>query len=156
MLRRLPFFPRVPLAILSDQEGSEGAQGAGESRWLGATDRVLVLEPRRLAARAAAARMAESLGEAVGQTVSRGAGGGPSPRRAFAVGCSKPSSLSGPVPPTPLCAGRFTALGCDQVGYRVRLDSKVSRATLVECVTEGVLLRRLQVDPLLEVPSLRR
>jgi ATP-dependent helicase HrpB len=35
----------------------------------GPTSRILVLEPRRLAARAAAARMAHNLGEAVGETV---------------------------------------------------------------------------------------
>jgi len=46
---------RVPLALLE-----EGWRGDG---------RILVLEPRRLAARAAARRMAETLGEAVGQTV---------------------------------------------------------------------------------------
>ncbi|MEP2781631.1 MAG: ATP-dependent helicase HrpB [Pseudoruegeria sp.] len=44
---------RVPLALLND----------------GATGRILMLEPRRLAARAAAERMAETLGEPVGQTV---------------------------------------------------------------------------------------
>ncbi|MCR6630579.1 MAG: ATP-dependent helicase HrpB [Magnetospirillum sp.] len=46
---------RVPLSLLGQD-------------WL-AGGRVVMLEPRRLAARAAAARMAESLGEAVGQTV---------------------------------------------------------------------------------------
>ncbi|MBR9971386.1 ATP-dependent helicase HrpB [Magnetospirillum sulfuroxidans] len=46
---------RVPLALL-DQD------------WLGG-QRILMLEPRRLAARAAAARMAETLGQAVGETV---------------------------------------------------------------------------------------
>lgn len=45
---------RVPLALLP----TEGARG-----------RILMLEPRRLAARAAAERMAGALGEAVGQTV---------------------------------------------------------------------------------------
>lgn len=45
---------RVPLALLP----TEGARG-----------RILMLEPRRLAARAAAERMAETLGEPVGQTV---------------------------------------------------------------------------------------
>ena len=45
---------RVPLAIL------EAGLGKG---------RIIMLEPRRLAARAAAARMAESLGEPVGKTV---------------------------------------------------------------------------------------
>lgn len=46
---------RVPLALL------------GES-WLGA-GRIILLEPRRLAARAAAHRMAETLGERLGETV---------------------------------------------------------------------------------------
>ena len=65
---------------------------------------IVVLEPRRLAARAAATRMAEILGEPVGKTV----------------------------------------------GYRVRFDSKISRDTRIEVVTEGVLARRLQRDPGLE------
>ncbi|MFN7053697.1 MAG: DEAD/DEAH box helicase, partial [Gemmobacter sp.] len=43
---------RVPLALLAQVTG-----------------RILMLEPRRLAARAAAARMAETLGEPLGQTV---------------------------------------------------------------------------------------
>ncbi|HTH15024.1 MAG TPA: ATP-dependent helicase HrpB [Magnetospirillum sp.] len=46
---------RVPLALL-------------DQAWL-AGNRIVMLEPRRLAARAAAARMAESLGEEVGRTV---------------------------------------------------------------------------------------
>ncbi|MBW4050221.1 MAG: ATP-dependent helicase HrpB [Proteobacteria bacterium] len=66
--------------------------------------RILMLEPRRLAARAVAARMAQTLGEAVGRTV----------------------------------------------GYRMRLDTKVSRETRIEVVTEGVLTRMLQTDPALE------
>src|SRR5690348_12698185 len=66
--------------------------------------RILMLEPRRLAARAVALRMAETLGEAVGRTV----------------------------------------------GYRMRLDTKVSRDTRLEVVTEGVLTRMLQTDPALE------
>ncbi|NBV62535.1 MAG: DEAD/DEAH box helicase, partial [Rhodobacteraceae bacterium] len=45
---------RVPLALLE----AEAVQG-----------RILMLEPRRLAARAAAERMAQTLGEAVGQTI---------------------------------------------------------------------------------------
>ena len=36
------------------------------------------------------------------------------------------------------------------VGYRVRMDSRVSPATRIEVVTEGVLTRRLQSDPSLE------
>src|SRR5499427_8662549 len=50
---------RVPLVLA----GQPWAQASGSSR------RILVLEPRRLAARAAAERMAHNLGEAVGETV---------------------------------------------------------------------------------------
>jgi ATP-dependent helicase HrpB len=74
----------------------------GES-WA-AGKRILMLEPRRLAARAVAVRMAQTLGEGVGRTV----------------------------------------------GYRMRLDTKVSRETRIEVVTEGVLTRMLQTDPELE------
>jgi ATP-dependent helicase HrpB len=63
--------------------------------------KLLVLEPRRLAARAAAARMAATLREAVGASV----------------------------------------------GYRVRFDSKVSAATRIEVVTEGVFTRLVLDDP---------
>lgn len=68
------------------------------------TGRILMLEPRRLAARAAAERMAATLGEAVG--------------------------------------GR--------VGYRMRGESRVSAATRIEVVTEGILTRILQDDPSLD------
>jgi hypothetical protein len=37
------------------------------------------------------------------------------------------------------------------VGYRVKLESRVSSATRIEVITEGILLRRLQQDPSLEV-----
>lgn len=80
----------VPLALL-------------EERWL-AGKRVLMLEPRRLAARAVAQRMASILGEPIGRTV----------------------------------------------GYRMRRDTRVSRDTRIEVVTEGVLTRMLQTDPALE------
>ena len=66
--------------------------------------RILMLEPRRLATRAVAQRMSQTLGEAVGRTV----------------------------------------------GYRMRMDTRVSRDTRVEVVTEGVLTRMLQNDPALE------
>jgi ATP-dependent helicase HrpB len=66
--------------------------------------RILMLEPRRLAARAVAQRMSQTLGEAVGRTV----------------------------------------------GYRMRMDTRVSRDTRIEVVTEGVLTRMLQNDPALE------
>src|SRR5580693_3689724 len=50
---------RVPLA-LAEEEWAKKSGKAG---------RILVLEPRRLAARAAAERMAQTLGEQVGETV---------------------------------------------------------------------------------------
>jgi len=81
---------RVPLALLDEP-------------WL-AQRRIIMLQPRRLAARAAAAFMARSLGEAVGQTV----------------------------------------------GYRIRSDTRVSRHTRIEVVTEGVLTRILQDDAAIE------
>ncbi len=65
------------------------------------TGRIVMLEPRRLAARAAAERMAETLGEAVGGVV----------------------------------------------GYRIRGEAKVGRATRIEVVTEGILTRMIQSDP---------
>ncbi|KUJ76132.1 ATP-dependent helicase [Ruegeria marisrubri] len=77
---------RVPLAMLE-----AGVTGG----------RIVMLEPRRLAARAAAERMAETLGERAGETV----------------------------------------------GYRVRGEVKVSRATRIEVVTEGILTRMLQSEP---------
>ncbi|NEU64020.1 ATP-dependent helicase HrpB [Paenibacillus sp. ALJ109b] len=80
----------VPLALL-------------EEPWV-AGRKIIMLEPRRLAARSAAARMAASLGEKVGLTV----------------------------------------------GYRVRMDTRVSQSTRIEVVTEGVLTRMLQQDQGLE------
>ena len=68
--------------------------------WIG-QGKIIVLEPRRLAARAAAERMAKTLGEPVGRTV----------------------------------------------GFRVRMQSKVSAATRIEVVTEGVFTRMLLADP---------
>src|ERR1700681_4887490 len=66
--------------------------------------KIIMLEPRRLAARAAAARMAMTLGEQVGETV----------------------------------------------GYRVRFGSKISAATRIEVVTEGIFTRRVLDDPALD------
>lgn len=67
--------------------------------------RILMLEPRRIAARAAAEFMAAARGEKVGATV----------------------------------------------GYRIRHESKVSAATRIEVITEGILTRLLQDDP--ELPG---
>ncbi len=63
--------------------------------------KIILLEPRRLAARAAAGRMAELLRENVGETV----------------------------------------------GYRMRLDNRVSSKTRIEVVTEGVFARMVLDDP---------
>jgi ATP-dependent helicase HrpB len=75
--------------------------------WL-AGRKIVMLEPRRLAARVVAARMASLLGEPVGK----------------------------------------------RVGYRVRFDTRVSRDTQIEVVTEGVLTRMLQSDNGLEQAGL--
>lgn len=78
---------RVPLALL-------------DAPWA-AGKKIIVLEPRRIAARASADRMAKSLGERAGETV----------------------------------------------GYRVRFGSKISRATRIEVVTEGIFTRQILDDP---------
>lgn len=77
----------VPLALMKE-------------RWLNGK-KIIMLEPRRLAARTAARRMASLLEESVGHSV----------------------------------------------GYRTRLETKVSHATAIEVVTEGILTRILQHDP---------
>jgi ATP-dependent helicase HrpB len=71
-----------------------------DAPWRG-DGRIILLEPRRLAARAAAARMASLLGEQVGDTV----------------------------------------------GYRMRLDNRISGRTRIEVVTEGVFARMILDDP---------
>jgi len=78
---------RVPLALLDEPWAKD--------------KKIIVLEPRRIAARASAERMAKTLGERVGETV----------------------------------------------GYRVRFGSKVSRATRIEVVTEGIFARQILDDP---------
>ncbi len=81
---------QVPLALL-------------DAPWLQGR-KILMLEPRRVAARSAAQFMARQLGDEVGGTV----------------------------------------------GYRIRFENKVSARTRVEVVTEGILTRMLQDDPMLE------
>ena len=85
--------------------------GAGKSTLLPLTlleslpeGKILMLEPRRIAARQIATRMAAMIGEKSGQTV----------------------------------------------GYRVRFESKVSAATRIEVLTEGILGRMLVDDPTLD------
>ena len=87
----------------------EAPPGAGKSTivpiallqqpWL-RDQKILMLEPRRIAARAVANRMSALLGEPVGRSV----------------------------------------------GFRTRLESRVSRETRIEVVTEGILMRMLQED----------
>ncbi|HZV80558.1 MAG TPA: ATP-dependent helicase HrpB, partial [Geobacteraceae bacterium] len=81
---------RIPLALL-------------KAPWL-QNNKIIMLEPRRLAVVNSASWMSASLGEEVGATV----------------------------------------------GYAIRFDRKSSDKTRVEIVTEGLLTRRLQSDPLLE------
>jgi ATP-dependent helicase HrpB len=78
---------RVPLALL-------------DAPWLKGR-KIIMLEPRRIAARASAERMAKTLGERAGETI----------------------------------------------GYRVRFGSKISRATRIEVVTEGIFARQILDDP---------
>lgn len=104
-----PILPRISEALArSGRAVLQAEPGAGKTTRVplalmeaGAPGRIVMLEPRRLAARAAAERMAESLGEPVGQTV----------------------------------------------GYAMRGARKVSKATRIEVVTEGLLTRRIQSDP---------
>ncbi len=95
---------KSPSAVLSAEPGSGKTTITPllllDQPWM-ADLKIIILEPRRLAARAAAARMSELVGDTVGGTI----------------------------------------------GYRVRFDSKVSRATRIEVVTEGILIRMLQNDP---------
>jgi len=80
----------VPIALLDEP-------------WL-SDKKIILLQPRRVAARAAAERMAQLLGEPVGA----------------------------------------------RVGYQIRQDTKISQATQITVVTEGVLIRKLQDDPSLD------
>ncbi len=112
-----PITPLLPdiLASLAAQPRLvlEAPPGAGKTTqvslallaapWL-AGRKIVMLEPRRVAARAAAGFMAKQLGEAVGETV----------------------------------------------GYRIRFENKIGPNTRIEVVTEGILTRMLQDDPLLE------
>ena len=47
-------------------------------------------------------------------------------------------------------AGQLGEQAGQTVGYRTRLDTRVSSATVIEVVTEGILTRLIQSDPLLE------
>ncbi|PRD12736.1 ATP-dependent helicase HrpB [Pantoea coffeiphila] len=107
LLVALESFPQVLLAAPT---------GAGKSTWLplqilkqaSFSGRILLLEPRRLAARNVAQRLAEQLGQ-------------------------EPGGI---------------------VGYRMRGESRSGPQTRLEVVTEGILTRMLQQDPMLEGVSL--
>ena len=94
LLGTAPFLPGNPNTDLPGAETPHFAPGG----------KILMLEPRRLAARQIAERMAYLLGEPVGRTV----------------------------------------------GYRIRFESRVSAATRIEVLTEGILTRMLVDDPALE------
>ncbi|MEN5100216.1 ATP-dependent helicase HrpB [Stenotrophomonas sp. TWI809] len=117
---RTPMFPistLLPQILTTLERGTrlvlEAPPGAGkttqvplallEAPWLEGR-KILMLEPRRVAARSAAQFMARQRGEDVGETV----------------------------------------------GYRIRFENKISARTRIEVVTEGILTRMLQDDPLLE------
>ena len=109
----VPFLPRIS-GLLAERRTLvlTAEPGAGKSTlvppylmdepWM-AGRMIVMLEPRRLAAAAVAVRIAELLGERVGQ----------------------------------------------RAGYMVRAASRVSRETRIEVVTEALLTRRIQQDPLL-------
>jgi ATP-dependent helicase HrpB len=91
----------------------QAAPGAGKSTYLPLQllnedwlegKKILMLEPRRLAAKTVAARLASQLEEETGETI----------------------------------------------GYRIRFENKISRATRIEILTEGILTRMLQQDDALE------
>lgn len=112
----------LPAHLIADEVNSKLSQhnslvvtappGAGKSTLLPFTilqslndgGKVILLEPRRLAARQIAERIAYLMGETVGKTV----------------------------------------------GYRVRHETKVSKDTRIEVITEGILTRMLISDPTLE------
>ena len=109
--------PELLSALQSSQQVLLAAPtGAGKSTWLplqilhhaGLPGRIIMLEPRRLAARNVAQRLAELLNQQPGETV----------------------------------------------GYRMRAENCVGPDTRLEVVTEGILTRMLQGDPLLEGVSL--
>ncbi|MBE4576107.1 ATP-dependent helicase HrpB [Vibrio navarrensis] len=112
-MSQLPIQAVMPELLAAVAQHSQlilkAAPGAGKSTYFplqlllnrAVTGKIIMLEPRRLAARNIASYLAKQLGEAVGQ----------------------------------------------RVGYRVRGESKVSAATQLEIVTEGVMTRMIQSDP---------
>lgn len=116
-----PDFPQLPVSAIAAEVNASlkvtprlvvtAPPGSGKSTLLPLTiledlplGKIVMLEPRRAAARQIAMRMAQMLGEKPGETV----------------------------------------------GYRMRFESKVSAATRIEVVTEGVMERMLIDDPTLD------
>lgn len=116
-----PDFPQLPVSSIAAEVNASlkvtprlvvtAPPGSGKSTLLPLTiledlplGKLVMLEPRRAAARQIAMRMAQMLGEKPGETV----------------------------------------------GYRMRFESKVSAATRIEVVTEGVMERMLIDDPTLD------
>lgn len=114
-------FPQLPVSAIAAEVNASlkatprlvvtAPPGSGKSTLLPLTilealpqGKIVMLEPRRAAARQIAMRMAQMLGEKPGETV----------------------------------------------GYRMRFESKVSAATRIEVVTEGVMERMLIDDPTLD------
>jgi ATP-dependent helicase HrpB len=113
-----PLLPELRLTLAEQRHAIvQAAPGAGKTTrvplallaapWLQGR-KIIMLEPRRLAVRAAARFMARMLGERVGETV----------------------------------------------GYRVHLENRVGPVTRIEVVTEGILVRMLQLDPSLDTVGL--
>jgi len=100
---------RVPPAVLDAglaelNSGSQLREGHGNGNTSSRPGQIIVLQPRRVAARAAATRISDERGTKLGE----------------------------------------------EIGYQVRHESKVSARTRIVICTEGVFLRRLQKDPMLE------
>ena len=99
-------FLRQPLPDIAARDSERSDRGSLRGTPLNNKpgSKIVILEPRRIAARQIAERMAALLGEPVGRTV----------------------------------------------GYRIRFESRVSAATRIEVLTEGILTRMLVDDPALE------
>ncbi|EWS70416.1 ATP-dependent helicase HrpB [Vibrio vulnificus] len=112
-MSQLPIHAVMPQLLRAVSQHSQAilkaAPGAGKSTYFPLqlllsnefSGKIVMLEPRRLAARNIARYLAQQLGEKVGE----------------------------------------------RVGYRVRGESKVSHATKLEIVTEGIMTRMIQSDP---------
>ena len=105
----LPIFDILEDVLTNEQSNLllEAAPGAGKTTVvplalaLPSSRKIVLVEPRRIATKSAAFRMADMLGESVGQSV----------------------------------------------GYAIRGESKIGKNTLVQVMTDGVLLNKLREDP---------